>query len=228
MDPKVFSTPADLARAAAESFKTQALEATVARGRFTVALSGGSTPKAVYEALATLEGVPWAQTHVFWGDERVVPPTDERSNYRMALEALLKHVPVPEAQVHRIRGELEPGEAAADLRQQLEAMFGSDLVFDLAHLGLGPDGHTASLFPATPDLETDASVVQTFPTPGLEPQVPRVSLSLRVINAARVKQFFVTGSSKRPILERINSGEDLPARRVQGAEWWLDAEAAGQ
>jgi 6-phosphogluconolactonase len=226
MTPRVFPSPVELAFAAAESFKTLALEAVAARGRCTVALSGGSTPKAVYEHLATLEGVPWHAVHLFWGDERLVAPDDARSNYRMAHTALLEPARVPVENVHRIRGELEPDAAVAEYMRQLEAVFGTDIVFDLAHFGVGPDGHTASLFPATPDLETAGPVLATFPTPGLDPQVARVSLGLPVLNAARVKQFFVTGAGKRPILERIRAGEALPAARVTNAEWWLDAEAA--
>ena len=248
MTPRVFPDPAALATAAAESFKTLALEAVQARGRFTVALSGGSTPKIVYEALAGLDGVPWAQTQVFWGDDRLVPPDDSRSNYKMAWDALLSRVPIPAANVHRISGELSGVAAVAAYTAELEeegkaqraerrgqsaqSEMPSALsplpsaVFDLVHLGVGPDGHTASLFPATPNLETIENVLETFPTPGLEPQVARVSLSLHVLNAARVKQSFVTGAGKKPILERIQRGEDLPAARVVDAEWWLDAAAA--
>ena len=226
MTRQIFPDPAALATAAAVSFKTLALEAVQSRGRFTVALSGGSTPKVVYEALATLDGVPWTQTHVFWGDDRLVPPDDSRSNYKMAWDALLSRVPIPAANIHRISGELEETAAVAAYTAGLEDTFGSSIVFDLVHLGVGPDGHTASLFPATPNLETTQSLLETFPTLGLEPQVARVSLSLHVLNAARVKQFFVTGRNKKPILERIKSGENLPAARVENAEWWLDAAAA--
>ena len=144
----------------------------------------------------------------------------------MAWDALLSRVPVPAANIHRISSELEGTAAVAAYTAELEDTFGSSIVFDLVHLGVGPDGHTASLFPATPNLETSAPVLETFPTLGLEPQVARVSLSLHVLNAARVKQFFVTGTSKQPILERIQSGENLPAARVENAEWWLDAAAA--
>jgi len=144
----------------------------------------------------------------------------------MACDALLSRAPVPAANIHRISGELEGTAAVAAYTAELEDTFGSSIVFDLVHLGIGPDGHTASLFPATPNLETSAPVLGTFPTPGLEPQVARVSLSLRVLNAARVKQFFVTGASKKPILSSLKSGEDLPAARVENAEWWLDAAAA--
>lgn len=226
MTPRVFPTAAALATAAAESFKTLALEAVQSRGRFTVALSGGSTPKIIYDALATLDGVPWAQTQVFWGDDRLVPPDDSSSNYKMAWDALLSRVPVPAANIHRIKGELEGVAAVAAYTAKLESVFGSSIIFDLVHLGIGPDGHTASLFPATPNLETDSPVLETSPTPGLEPQVARVSLSLHVLNAARVKQFFVMGANKKPILERIKNGENLPAARVENAEWWLDAAAA--
>ncbi|NJK44910.1 MAG: 6-phosphogluconolactonase, partial [Pleurocapsa sp. SU_196_0] len=165
MTPRVFSSPESLSLAAAESFKTLALEAIAARGRFTVALSGGSTPKIIYEALSKLEGVPWDGVYVFWGDDRLVPPDDARSNYAMTNTALLDHVGIPAANTHRIRGELEAGEAVADYARQLEAVFGSAVIFDLVHLGVGPDGHTASLFPATPNLESPQTVRETFPTP---------------------------------------------------------------
>jgi 6-phosphogluconolactonase len=225
MTPRVFSTPEALATAAAESFNTLALEAVAARGRFTVALSGGSTPKIIYEHLAALEDVPWAKIHVFWGDERLVAPHDPRSNYAMANTALLDRVNLPSEHLHRVRGELEARAAVEDYARQLEEVFGTDIVFDLVHLGIGPDGHTASLFPVTPDLDSPETVRETFPTPGLEPQIPRVTLGLRVLNAARVKQFFVTGSSKKEILTRVWGGEDLPAARVIGAQWWLDEAA---
>jgi 6-phosphogluconolactonase len=225
MTPRAFPDPETLAIAAAESFKTLALEAVQTRGFFTVALSGGSTPRIIYEALSRLEGVPWGGVHVFWGDDRLVPPDDSRSNYAMTKTVLLDHVDMPDANIHRIRGELEAREAVAEYARQLEAVFGAAMIFDLVHLGVGPDGHTASLFPATPNLESPEPVRETFPTPGLQPQIPRVTLSLGVINAARVKQFFVTGSSKKAILERIARGEDLPAARVIGAQWWLDVAA---
>ncbi len=225
MIPRVFPDPATLAAAAAESFKTLALEAVRARGRFIVALSGGSTPKIVYEALATLEGVPWAAVQVFWGDDRLVPPDDSRSNYLMAKLALLDHMQIPAQNIHRVHGELEADAAVTEYTARLRESFGSEIVFDLVHLGVGPDGHTASLFPGTSDLEAPEPVRSTFPTPGLEPQVARVTLSLGVLNAARAAQFFVTGTGKREILARINAGENLPAARVVNAEWWLDEAA---
>jgi 6-phosphogluconolactonase len=246
MNTRIFSDPNALASAAAESFKTLALEAMDARGKFSIALSGGSTPKIVYEALAKIKGVPWDGVHVFWGDDRLVPPDDARSNYAMAKTALLDHIAIPAGNVHRIHGELEGMEAVRLYSAELERFFGGEqsaegraqnlgsllalssqpsASFDLVHLGIGPDGHIASLFPGTPHLESPETVRETFPTPGLEPQVSRVTLGLGVINAARVKQFFVTGASKKPILERVNRGEDLPAARVMGAEWWLDAAA---
>jgi 6-phosphogluconolactonase len=246
MNMRIFPDPNAFATAAAESFKTLALEAIAARGKFSVALSGGSTPKIVYEALAKIEGVPWNGIHVFWGDDRLVPPDDSRSNYAMAKTALLNHIAIPATNVHRIHGELEGAKAVTLYSAELEKFFGREqsakgraqnlgslsalssrlsVPFDLVHLGIGPDGHTASLFPGTPNLESPEIVRETFPTPGLEPQVSRVTLSLGVINAARVKQFFVTGASKKPILERVNRGEDVPAAQVQNAEWWLDAAA---
>ncbi len=216
---KVFATPTDLAFAAAQSFQALALEAITARGRFDVALAGGSTPKIIYQTLTTFE-LPWQQIHIFWGDERCVPPTDARSNYLMVQQALLEKILIPPANVHRMQGELEPAMAVQAYQQQLPIK-----QFDLIHLGLGTDGHTASLFPASP-LEISDSVLSTFPTPNLEPQVPRISLGFSVINAARVKQIFVTGENKRPIFERLGNNEDLPIARVINAEWWFDQAAA--
>ena len=219
MSRTIFADPQALAAAAAQAFATLALEAIAARGAFYVALAGGSTPKIIYEQLATLE-LPWAQIQLFFGDERCVPPADPRSNYAMVSAALLTKVQIPSRNIHRIQTELDIAQAIRLYQAELEPV-----VFDLVHLGIGSDGHTASLFPATLNLESAETVRQTFPTLGLEPQVPRISLGLGVINAARVKQFFVTGANKRPILERLGNGEDLPAARVLDAQWWLDEAA---
>jgi 6-phosphogluconolactonase len=215
---RIFSDAQMLVQAAVQSFLVQAQEAILSRGKFCVALAGGSTPKQIYQLLAA-QDLPWQQIHLFWGDERCVLPTDPRSNYRMVQEVLLNHISIPAQNIHRIQAEQATAQAIADYQQQLETVLG-DSGFDLVHLGIGTDGHTASLFPATPDLLP--AVLSSFPTPELEPQVARISLGLSVLNAARVKQFFVMGEGKRAIWRRLQAGEDLPAARVQQAEWWLE------
>lgn len=153
---QVFPDPEALSAAAADLFVSQANEAAAARGRFAASLSGGSTPKRVFELLAQpalRARVPWSQVHLFWGDERCVPPTDPRSNYRMTKLALLDHVPIPPAQVRPIDGTLSPAESATQYEAVLRSFFGSEPPrFDLVFLGLGENGHTASLFPHTPVL----------------------------------------------------------------------------
>ena len=218
MNQIIFENPQNLAVAAAQSFQELAQAAIEARGRFNLALAGGSTPKIIYEKLVKLP-LPWQKIHLFWGDERLVTHDNPNSNYLMIQEALLKKISIPPENVHCIQTELEPDAALSAYQTELEG-----IQFDLIHLGLGTDGHTASLFPAT-DLETTLSAQITFPTAGLEPQVQRISLSLQTINAALVKQFFVTGSSKKSILEEIRIGVDYPAARVQNAAWWLDQAA---
>ncbi len=215
MNQIVFESPEALAVAAAKSFQDLALEAIATRGRFNVALAGGSTPKIIYEQLALLE-LPWDKIHLFWGDERGVAPNDPNSNYGMVKTALLEKISIPYSNIHRIKTEQNIFIALGEYKLEVE-----DIQFDLVHLGLGTDGHTASVFPAS-NLEAQQPVQITFPTPGLEPPVQRISLSLAKINAALVKQFFVTGDSKREILKEISSGEDYPAARVKNAQWWLD------
>jgi 6-phosphogluconolactonase len=216
---KVFPDAHSLAQAAVQSFVVQARDAIFARGQFCVALAGGSTPRQIYQQLA-IQDLPWQQIHLFWGDERCVLPTDPRSNYRMVQEALLDHIDIPAPNIHRIQAELETTQAIADYQYQLETILGKAGQCDLVHLGIGTDGHTASLFPATPNIA--APVLSSFPTAQLEPQVSRISLGLSVLNAARVKQFFVTGEGKRAIWRRLQAGEDLPAAKVQNPEWWLE------
>jgi 6-phosphogluconolactonase len=152
---RVYDNPEELAEAAARKFATRAAEAIEDHGRFAVVLAGGSTPKATYEILARdyADRVDWSNVHVFFGDERGVPPDHEGSNYRMAREALLDHVPA--GSVHRMQGELPPDEAAEAYEQELRDFFGSNELprFDLILLGTGGDGHTASLFPETSALE---------------------------------------------------------------------------
>ena len=196
-------------------------------------LAGGSTPKAAYEILARdfAEEIDWGRTHVFFGDERTVPPDHEDSNYRMARLALIDHVPV--GSVHRMRGELPPDEAAASYEGELKAFFGDEDPprFDLILLGLGEDGHTASLFPETSALEVADRLVVANPV--LELDTTRVTLTAPVLNAARAVRFLVAGGGKAEALKEVLEGDAdpraYPARLVQppgGPAWMVDREAA--
>lgn len=223
-----------LAEAAARDFVVRAAAAIEERGRFTVALAGGSTPKAAYELLARdhTDEVDWANVHVFYGDERSVPPEHEDSNYRMSKETLLDHVQV--ASIHRMQGELSPEQAAKAYEEELREFFGDEdpPVMDLIMLGIGGDGHTASLFPGTPALdEMDRWAVEN-PVEKLE--TVRLTLTAPVLNAARAVNFLVAGEDKaealREILEGRGDPHTYPAKLVRpqgGALWMVDREAAG-
>ncbi len=224
MNQQVFASVGELYQAAALDFKTRATQTIAARGRFCVALAGGSTPKGVYAALAQLGGVPWANIHLFWGDERCVSPDHPDSNFGMARANLLDQIDIPHENIHRIKGELGATAATLEYQAQLEVMFDGLPMFDLIHLGLGNDGHTASLFPNQTTLENPALVLEAFPNPDLSPQVARVSLGLTTINAARTVQFFVTGAGKASIFAQLGQGL-FPADRVISpqTQWWIDA-----
>lgn len=227
----VFPDPSALAHAAAERFVELAQAAIDARRRFLVALAGGSTPRPVYRTLAGepfASRVDWTRVHVFWGDERCVPPDHPDSNYRMARESLLDHVPIPDPNVHRIKGEVVPDWAASSYEMELERVFGPDGRLDLILLGLGEDGHTASLFPDTTVLEEEEYAVDALYLGKLGAW--RVTLTLPVINAARHVLFLVTGEEKADVLARVRSGEPLPAALVQpeagAVTWMVDSDAA--
>ena len=210
-----------------------ARQAVTERGSFRVALAGGTTPAAAYQALADQHraDLPWGQVHVFWGDERPVPPDHPDSNYRMAAEHLLRHVPIPADQIHRMRGEAVDLEAAAtEYARELAGAFGiapggGPPAFDLILLGMGPEGHTASLFPDSPALESGAWVDAPFvPQLGMR----RITLTPRVINAARQVVFAVGGQNKAAALKAVLAThaepERYPARVVhpeRGALEWL-------
>jgi len=224
-----------LMEAAAERLITRAAAAIGTSGRFIVALAGGSTPKALYELLATPRYAPridWSRVHVFWGDERCVPPDHPDSNFRMASESLLARVPIPPANVHRFRGEDDPARAAAAAEQELREFFGTGLPrFDLVLLGLGTDGHTASLFPNTEALrETVRPVVANW-VPKLNAH--RLTLTFPVLNQAAEVIFLVTGTEKARVLGEVlrpaQDGPAYPARSVRpthGRLLWLVDEAA--
>jgi 6-phosphogluconolactonase len=200
-------------------------------GRATIALAGGGTPKAAYQQLAA-RCPPWGRVTFFFGDERCVPPDDEGSNYHMAKEALLDRIPLRPDQVHRILGELPPEEAAARAEQDLRASVpGSPLpVFDLVILGMGPDGHTASLFPGSDEVEVTDRLMVPVHRPDL-PQPWRVSLTLPVINAARRVLMLVGSGEKAPMVRRAVEGDrSLPAGRLDpaGELVWLVTEDAAR
>lgn len=232
-------SPSAVAETAAHLFVAAAAEAIAARGQFTVALSGGSTPEALYRWLAQPEHaaqVDWPRTQVFFGDERSVPPEDARSNWGKAQETLLGHVPLPTENLHRIPGELSPEEGAARYERELAEHFGPDGVprFDLVLLGMGDDGHTASLFPGMAALdERERWAAATDVPEYVRPYVPRVTLTFPVLNAARRVLFLVTGKGKAAGAAEVLSGNStLPAARVRPTDgaliWLLDADAAAQ
>jgi 6-phosphogluconolactonase len=231
----VYESSEDLAKAAAGEFAARAAEAIEERGLFTAVLAGGSTPKATYEILARdyAGRIDWGKVHVFFGDERTVPPEDEDSNYRMAREALLDHVPV--ASVHRMQGELPPDEAAQAYEEELRGFFGPGELprFDVILLGIGGDGHTASLFPETSALEVHDRWVVANPVLKLE--TTRITLTAPVLNAARAVYFLVAGEGKAEALGQILGGEAdpraYPASLIQpegGPTWMLDQQAASE
>lgn len=229
---QVFPT-AGLADAVARHIADCGADALSARGRFMLALSGGSTPRAAYVRLATNHPeLDWQRTHVFWSDERCVPPDEPRNNYRMAREALLDRVPIPQAHVHRIRGEADPVQAAAEYERELNGAGAEPLALDLVLLGLGEDGHTASLFPGQPAVHETVHHVLAVPGPdGLR----RITLTPPILNAARRVTFVVSGAGKAARLRQVIEGpftpDLLPAQVIRPARglltWMVDEAAAG-
>ena len=236
---RVFQDSEALSTAAAGRFVEILLERHASGGRCTVALSGGSTPRHVYELLGTeaYRGqVDWARLHVFWTDERCVPPTDSDSNYKMARDLLLSAVPLPGKNVHRVRGEMGPNEAAQQYESEIRSFFGDRKllpVFDLVLLGAGVDGHTASLFPGAEALhERRRLAVPVFME---APQRSRVTLALPVLNNAAHVLILATGLPKTGVIHEIfeNGNErQYPAglvRPVNGSlEWFIDRDAAAR
>ncbi|HET7875216.1 MAG TPA: 6-phosphogluconolactonase [Methylomirabilota bacterium] len=232
--------PAAVAAAAARDFADLAREAIRARGRFSVALSGGSTPRRLYALLAEhpfREAVPWDRIDVFWGDERAVPPDHPDSNYGAARAALLSKVPVPRERVHRVLAEVsDPREAARRYQAEIARVFGvpeegAPPAFDLVLLGMGADGHTASLFPYSEALvERRRWVVSHYVS---QLGAARITFTVPLINGAREIRVLVTGADKAATLESVLEGprepERLPAQLVapvSGRTVWLVDEAA--
>jgi 6-phosphogluconolactonase len=234
----ITQSPESLAARSADDFVIQCNAAIRERGRFAVALSGGTTPAAMFKALALPERagkLDWQRTHFFWSDERCVPPNDPNSNFGMANANLLSRVNAPISNVHRMKGELAPEEGAADYSSELIAYFGSDIVFDLIYLGLGADGHTASLFPDTAALRATRPCVANRVDSGVASPW-RLTLTYPAIDAARCVTFLVEGGPKADILRRVlrpePGAEPLPAQRVDPKNgllrFFLDASAAAK
>lgn len=239
VEVRTLTTPQELFEAGAELVAHSAKDAVEERSRFTIALSGGSTPRSLYNLLATnaCNSLPWDRMYFFWGDERHVPPTDKESNYRMAREAMLEKVAVPASNIFRMPTENPDANAVAETYEQtLQKFFALEPnqapTFDLILLGLGPDGHTASLFPETAALqEKNRLVVANFVE---KLDTHRITFTLPVLNAARCVAFLVSGIDKAPALQSVLQsdapGEKYPAKLVHPTNgkliWLVDRAAA--
>lgn len=240
-DVRRLTTPQDLFQAAGEEVIRVATEAVAQRGRFTIALSGGSTPRNLYTLIAAnaSASLPWGQVFFFWGDERHVPLDDPDSNYRMAREALLSKIPIPPANVFPVPAENQDAAAAAEAYEQTVKKFfalreGELPRFDLILLGMGPDGHTASLFPETAALQEKSRLVVANWVDKLK--ASRITFTLPVLNAARCVAFLVSGVDKAAVLHEVLEGnaplEKYPSKLVQPSNgkliWFVDRAAASQ
>ena len=237
---RVFNDLDALSQAAAALFIESCGSAITARGRSLIALSGGNTPAKLFDLLARspfATQIDWLHLHVFWGDERCVPPDDPQSNYRQAEDALLSRVPIPAGNVHRVLGEAKPEEAAVAYAQTLKTFAAPPLDwprFDLVLLGMGDDGHTASLFPGSPVEMNGATATVTADYEGRPAN--RVTLTPRVLNAARRVLFLVSGESKSQTLAHVLYGdyrpEVFPAQRIRPPDgeliWLVDRAAASR
>jgi 6-phosphogluconolactonase len=237
---KVFGTTDELVQETARRIADLATETINAQGVFSIALSGGSTPGPVYEALASsplAQQIEWPKVHIFWGDERCVEPADARSNYHMAKLALLDRVAIPLENIHRMKGEDEPHNAAEDYEVELRDFIGLEQTFlgaglDLVLLGLGDNGHTASIFPGLPALlEPERWILaQYVEVVGMW----RLTMTPPAINAASNVWFVVSGAGKARVLQRVIEGpfepEVLPAQTIKATSgnlvWLLDQPAA--
>lgn len=233
-----------LSRAAAEAIIDVATEAVRKRGQFSLVLAGGATPERLYALLAGPTGarMPWNDTHVFWGDERFVPDTDDASNFRLAHDLLLSRIPLPPEHVHRMpTTELRTPQRAAETYEEMLRLYfrGEEKpAFDLVLLGLGEDGHTASLFPEEAPWASDDDAlhwVRAVLGPERRPPRQRITLSLDALGGARHVFFLVAGAAKRPTLRAILTGADDAARypaayvRPSGPlVWYVDAAASGE
>lgn len=236
MEIKVFKELDEINRAAAEIFVAAAGKAIKEKGQFTVALTGGSSPVQLHKMLAqepNSSQVDWRKCFIFWGDERWVTLDDERSNARMAFKTLLNHVPIPREQIFPMWAEdKEPEQFAREYEDQLKLILGEKGVFDLIFLGMGDDGHTASLFPGTEVLNEEVAWVKAY---YLDPQqMYRITLTAPLINRATEIVFLVNGEKKAPALREVLEGErnpkQYPAQLISAKEgavsWLVDQTAA--
>lgn len=234
----IFPTSEALAQGAAEAIADILMEAIRDHGRAMVSLAGGSTPRKVYARIGSdpmRSDIPWEKVHLFWGDERCVMPNNPESNYRMVADSLLKHISIPQKNVHRVRAEENPVDAARQYEEEILGAFGTDdgfPRFDLVILGLGEDGHTASLFPGTPALdEKEKLVTDVFVD---RSKGFRITMTLPLLNNARHVIVLVSGRGKATILAHVLRKDEheypiLRIRPVSGdLRWLVDADAASQ
>ncbi len=236
---EVLSDLEALSLRAASIFASASRNSIAKKKRFAVAISGGSTPRRLYMLLgseAYRNQVDWQYVHFFWADERCVPKDDEASNFRTAFDALLSKIPLPDKNIHRIKGEEAPEKAARDYEEEIRRFFGGSEWpgFDLIILGMGEDGHTASLFPGSKSLEE--TVRLAIPVYLEEPRKNRISLTLPVLNNADQILFLVAGPSKAALLSEVlgerGKKKWFPAELINPAHgnmiWLIDQEAAGK
>ena len=233
-EQKILADGSSLIDAATEQFVASARSAIAKRGVFYVALAGGSTPKGLYQKLTTspyIEQIDWSRVHLFFGDERCVLPTHDDSNFKMAREAMIDHLPIPQEHVHRLPTENgEAPEVAVNYAQKMSDVLQGEPL-DLVLLGLGPDGHIASLFPGTEALDVTDTLTTSLYVEKFDSW--RVTMTYPVINAAKQVIVFIGGEAKAPIVSDITNDvvQGLPVQRLapQGDYYWyMDAAAAGQ
>src|SRR5215216_7300314 len=236
-DIRIFKDFEELSWDAARLFVERAAHAIAERGHFLVALNGGNTPERFFQLLASdfRENVDWSKTHIFWGDERCVPASDPGSSYGQARDLFLRRVPIKESNIHRIKGELAAADAAQDYDLTLKEFASHPMDFprfDLVYLGIGEDGHTASLFPGTPAL--NVADRWTVENPVYKLDSVRLTLTVPVLNAAKKIIFLVAGEGKARALKEILGGDadphEYPAKliRPKGRTVWMVDRAAAQ
>ena len=240
MSIAIYPDTETLSQEAAQYIVRVAQEAIASHRRFTIALSGGSTPKKLYALLAEepyRSQIDWSLVDIFWSDERCVPPSDSESNYLMAQQVLLSKIPIPANQVHRMPADQSDRDAASyAYTLEMQQTIGSESVpsFDLIQLGMGPEGHTASLFPGQASLHEQQRLVMPVTVP--KPPPPRLTFTPRLLNAASHVLFLVTGAEKQDAVKAVLEGEfqpdEYPAQIVQPTKgevtWMLDTSAAGK
>ena len=240
MSISIYADTETLSQDAAQYIVRIAQESIAAHRRFTIALCGGTTPKKVYDLLGEepyRSQIDWAHVDIFWADERCVPPDDAESNYHMAQEVLLSKIPIPANQVHRMPADQTDRDAASyAYTVEMQQVFGSDGVpsFDLIQLGMGPEGHTCSLFPHQASLHEQQRLVMPVVVP--KPPPPRLTFTPRLLNAASHVLFLVTGAEKQDAVKAVLEGEyqpdEYPAQIVKPSKgevtWMLDKAAAGK